>query len=358
MIFPIWPIFLTTVLGANMAVLGFIEGLSDAIVSISQALAGYASDRLKKRKVFIWLGYLFAGVARAGYAISTAWPHTIPFRILDRAGKIRGAPRDAMIADFSNHHNRGRHFGILRTFDNLGAVFGILFCIAFVEIIGFRNLFLIAAIPSLIGALLIFTTTKEQDGLSLKLYKGLSLKDLNNNFKLFLAVSAIFSLSSFSYSFLLIFANEFGFQLGFVPVLYLIFTMLASAISLPAGRLSDHFGRKPLIISAFGIWALTCLIFIFWKSWAGIVIAFALYGIHLGIIDTVQKTFASELVPSEFRASGLGGFQMVIGLCALPASLIAGLLWESFGSNAPFYFSLALTMVAGALLLAVREKRQ
>lgn len=358
MIFPIWPIFLTTVLGANMTILGLIDGVSEAVVSISQAVAGYASDRLRKRKIFIWIGYLFAGVARLGYTFSATWQQIIPFRVLDRVGKIRGAPRDAMIADFSDHTNRGRNFGFLRTLDNLGAVFGIIFCIAFVETIGYRNLFLIASIPSLIGAFLILTTVREQDGLGEKLYKGLRLRDLNDNFQLFLLLSAIFSLSAFSYSFLLIFANQFGFSLGLVPVLYLIFTITASAVSLPSGRFADQFGRKPVLIATLLLWAICCGVFIVFKSWVGIIVAFVLYGIHKGALDTVQKTFVAELAPDKYRASGLGGFQMIIGICALPASFFAGVLWDTWGINAPFYFSMALTLVSIILLLFVREGKK
>src|SRR3989339_1181559 len=126
MIYPIWPIFLTSVLGADMTILGLIDGIGDAIVSISQAVSGYWSDRLKKRKVFVWIGYICGGISRLGYALATTWQFIIPFRILDRAGKMRGAPRDAIISDISTQENRGRNFGILRTFDNLGAVAGIL----------------------------------------------------------------------------------------------------------------------------------------------------------------------------------------------------------------------------------------
>lgn len=357
MILPIWPIFMTSVLGVNMTILGLIDGLAEAVVSISQAIAGYVSDKIKKRKIFIWLGYLFAGLARLGYAISSTWPQILPFRILDRTGKIRGAPRDAMIADLSTYKNRGGNFGMLRTFDNMGAVFGILFCIAFVEYLGYRNLFLIAAVPSLIGSFLIFRTLKEKNGNGIKLYKGLSLKNLDANFKLFLLLSSIFSLSSFSYSFLLIFAGEYGFQIAFIPILYLIYTVLASVTSFPAGRLADIFGRKTLLIGTFLLWAVTCIIFITVKSWIAIIIGFIFYGIHQGILDTVQKTFASELAPPAYRASGLGGFQMVIGLCALPASLIAGILWDTFGINAPFYFALCLTTIAAVLLLFVKERK-
>jgi len=123
-IYPVWPFFVTSVLGANMAVLGFIDGLGEAIVSLSSAASGYASDRLKRRKVFIWLGYLFGSASRIGYAVATVWQHLIPLRVLDRMGKIRSAPRDAIIADLSTDQNRGGNFGLLRTMDNLGALCG------------------------------------------------------------------------------------------------------------------------------------------------------------------------------------------------------------------------------------------
>jgi MFS family permease len=121
-IYPIWPMFLTTVLGANMAVLGLIDGLGEAFVSISKAASGYLSDRVQRRKVFIWTGYLFGAISRIGYAFSTVWQQVIPFKIFDRMGKIRGAPRDAIVADISTDQNRGSHFGLLRAMDNLGAV--------------------------------------------------------------------------------------------------------------------------------------------------------------------------------------------------------------------------------------------
>lgn len=162
MIYPIWPLFVTAVLGANMAVLGFIDGLGEAIVSISQGASGYISDKTRKRKVFVWLGYLFGSLSRVGYALSTVWQHLILFRILDRTGKIRGAPRDAIIADISIKENRGKNFGLLRAMDHLGAVCGVVICILFFELLGYRNLFLLAAIPSAIGALLIYSLIKEK----------------------------------------------------------------------------------------------------------------------------------------------------------------------------------------------------
>jgi len=154
-IYPIWPLFVTTVLGANMAVLGFLDGLGEALVSVSQAVAGYISDRIKKRKVFVWTGYLLGSASRVGYAFSSVWQNLIPFRILDRAGKIRSAPRDAIIADISTAENRGANFGFLRAADNLGAVCCIVICLLLFNLIGYRHIFLLAAIPSAVGALLI-----------------------------------------------------------------------------------------------------------------------------------------------------------------------------------------------------------
>jgi len=356
MIYPVWPLFVTMILNADMAVLGFLDGLGEALVSISQAVSGYISDRIQKRKIFIWLGYFFGAVSRLGYAFSIVWQHLIPFRVLDRAGKIRSAPRDAIIADVSTNEDRGKNFGLLRTMDNLGAVFGIIICILFFNLLGYRNLFILAAIPSLIGALLIFTRIKEKKTKVLKISKQRSLKYLDKNLKLFLLVSALFALGSFSYSFLLIYAKEFGFKVSFVPVLYLIFTAFTSLFSLPFGKLADKIGRKPVLIISFILWAMVCFNFIFFRGMVAIILTFILYGVHKGALDPVQKTLVAEMAPKEYRAATLGGFQMVIGLCALPASFFAGLLWDKIGIAAPFYLSLGLTLLAAILLIFVKEK--
>ncbi|MDD5530664.1 MAG: MFS transporter [bacterium] len=356
-IYPIWPLFVKNVLGANMAVLGLIDGLGDAIVSISQAVSGYISDRIRKRKIFIWLGYLCGSLSRIGYALTTTWHWLIPFRILDRAGKIRAAPRDAIIADISIRENRGRNFGLLRTMDNLGAVCGTLFCILLFKFLGYKNLFLLAAIPSIIGVLLVLFFIKDAKTENIKIYKGLNFRDLNKNFKLFLILSSLFALGSFSYSFLLIYAEECGCKTAFVPVLYLIFSGIAAIFSLFFGKLSDKIGRKSVLIMAYILWGLVCLNFIFFDSRIAIILTFVLYGLHKASLDTVQKTFVSELAPVEYRASTLGGFQMVVGLCALPASLAAGMMWDKINVRTPFYCSLGLTIVTVIMMLFVKEKK-
>lgn len=356
-IYPIWPLFVTTILKANMAALGFLDGLGEALVSLSQAASGYLSDRIQKRKIFIWVGYLCGSGSRLGYAISYVWQHLIPFRILDRVGKIRSAPRDALVADISMDDTRGRNFGLLRTMDNAGAVVGIVICIAFFNVLGYRLLFALAAIPSLIGAALIFLTIKEKKTGAIKTYKGISFKDIDKNLRLYMVLNALYSLGAFSYSFLLIYAKRSGFRITFVPILYLIYTASASIFSLPFGKLSDRIGRKPVLMLAFVFWAGVCAGIIFGHSLVLVVGLFVLYGIHKAALDPVQRTLVCELSPVAFRASCLGGFQMVIGLCALPASLIAGLLWERMGMFAPFHFSLGLTAAAFCLLFFIKEHR-
>jgi len=356
-VFSVWPLFLTEVLGANMEVLGFIDGLGEAVVSISQAVAGYISDRIRKRKIFVWLGYLLGGLARIGYAISPTWQSIVPFRVLDRSGKIRSSPRDAIISDVSLRETRGGNFGLLQAMDNLGAIVGIMIAIFLIPIFGYRKMFFLAAIPSVLAVLLIVFFIKKERPSDKKIYKGIRLKDLSKNLKLFFFLSAVFGLGSFTYSFLLIFAKRFGFTLTQIPLLYLLFTVTAAIVSVPFGKLSDKIGRKNLLFLALFFWALVPVLFIFFKSFLGIALAFLFYGLHEGAIDPSQKALVAELAPKEYVASTLGGFQMVIGLFSLPASLLAGILWDKIGIATPFYFSLFLTIIAAFLLIFVKEKQ-
>jgi MFS family permease len=355
MIFSIWPMFLTTVLGANMAVVGLIDGVGDAFVSIAQAVSGYLSDKLKKRKVFVWMGYLFGGIAKVGYAWAPTWQWVIPFRLLDRSGKMRGAPRDAIVSDLSTTGNRGRHFGILRMMDNTGAVIGILASIVLVSLLPLRTIILIAALPSFLAVLLVIFAYREKRPGDTAVFKGIQLRDLNPDLRLYVTLSAFFTLGSFSYSFLLLSAKELGFAVGTMPVLYLFYTAIAATLSIPFGKLADRLGRKIVLLFSFGCWAGVALLFILWRDPALVIVAFALYGVHVASLEPVQKALAAELAPKNLVASTLGGFRMVIGLCSLPASLIAGILWDQFGLAAPYALSLVFTGFAGFLLLFLRD---
>lgn len=356
-IYPLWPLFVTQVLKANMAALGFIDGLGEAVVSLSQAASGYWSDRIRKRKVFVWIGYLCGAASRLGYAASALWQHLIPFRVLDRAGKIRSAPRDAIVADVSTDANRGRHFGLLRAMDNLGATAGILVAIALVNVLGYRLLFALAALPSIAGALLVLKTIREPREPGGRVFKGFAFRDIDRNLGLYIVVNGVFALGAFTYSFLLINAKAAGYKAGVIPVLYLVYSVAAAVLSYPFGRLSDRVGRKPVMFIAYGAWAAVCAGAVLTQSLPAVASLFVLFGVHKAALEPVQKTIAAELAPKDYRASVLGGFQMVVGLAALPASLLAGFLWDNAGRQAPFYVSLGLTSVAAGLLLFVKERR-
>jgi len=223
------------------------------------------------------------------------------------------------------------------------------------------RLLIIASVPSLIGAAIVFILVKDRK--TNKIYKGLSLKDLTPNFRLFLFLSSLFSLGLFSYSFLLLYVGSLNLDTTFLPLfeiqilLYLLFTVVASLTSLPFGWLADKAGRKTVLILSFILWGLVCFGFPYATSIAPIAALFILYGLHRGAIEPSQKALVSELSPEGYRASTLGAFQMITGLCAFPASLMAGILWTTYGDFAPFYLSLILTIVASALLLLVKENR-
>ena len=355
---PVWPLFVTQVLKANMATLGFLDGLGEAVVSLSQALAGFYSDRIRKRKVFVWVGYLCGAASRLGYAASSVWQHLVPFRVLDRAGKIRSAPRDAIIADVSTDADRGRHFGLLRAMDNAGAVAGILVSIALFKVLGYRLLFALAAVPSIMGALLILKRIKEPRDPSGRTFKGFSFRDIDRNLALYVVLNGVFALGAFTYSFLLLNARAAGFRTGFIPVLYLVYSVAAALLSYPFGRLSDRIGRKPVMFMAFGAWAAVCAGVVFTDSLPAVAALFVLFGVHKAALDPVQKTIAAELAPLRYRASVLGGFQMVVGLAAFPASLLAGFLWDRAGRQTPFVVSLGLTAFAALLLVFVKGTKR
>jgi len=355
MVFSVWPLFVTQVLKANMATLGFIDGIGDAVVSISGAVGGYISDKIRKRKIFVWTGYLFGGLARIGYALSPSWQWLIPFRFLDRSGKIRGAPRDAIISDVSSRENRGSKFGILRAADNLGAVVGIIIAIFFLKTLGFTNLFLLAAIPSSVAVILIIFFIRESQPNHQVVFKGISFINFNYNLRLLTVLSGLFALGSFSYSFLLLYANKYGFTTFQVPVLYLLFSLFAAIFSIPFGKLSDKIGRKNILYLSYFFWAMVLMLFIFYSNFVGMILAFIFYGLHKGALEPVQKTLVAELAPSDYVASTIGAFQMVIGLLSLPASFLAGFLWDRFSPITPFYFSLTLTLISVIMLKFVKE---
>ncbi|NYT03847.1 MAG: MFS transporter [Candidatus Methanofastidiosa archaeon] len=355
MIYPIWPLFVTVFLGADVVLLGFIDGIGDALVSISSAFSGYLSDKFRRRKIFVWTGYLSSGVARFGYALSPTWLYLAIFKALDRAGKIRGAPRDAMVAELSSKSNRGSNFGFLRAMDNFGAIVGITLSILLLRYLGFRNLIFLAAIPSFFSVCIIYLFIKEKKFDTQK--RSFSINLFDRNFRLFVFVNGLFALGAFSYSFFLIYVKDIGFSIYTVPIFYLIFTISSTIFSYPFGKMADRIGRKKVLMISYLSFAFVCTSLIFTRNFIGIVVIFCIYGIYKAAIDISQKTLASEICPLDYRATSLGSFQLITGLMAFPASFIAGILWKTLGMNYPLYFSLTLSLAAFILINLVKEQK-
>ena len=350
MIYPVWPVFVTMVLGANTTILGLVDGIGDALHSISKAISGYLSDRVGKRKPFIWLGYLMGSLSRLGYAFSTVWWHLVPFKVLDRMGKIRGAPRDAMVAEVSTKKTRGKNFGLLRMMDNLGAVTGIVLSMLLLDILGYRNLFILASIPSLISTILIISLIKDKPTTTREKFK---LRFLGKRYKRFLFASIIFSSGYFSYSFLLLYAKSLGFKENLLPIFYLIFTLTASIFSLPFGKISDKVGRKSSIVISYLLWIFTLVLALMFKNFITPFIVFFLYGLQKAMMEPSQRAFVSELSPKKFKATGIGTFQMLVGLSAFPASLIVGYTWDMYGMDIALQFPILMTVISLVILLTV-----
>ncbi|HNV94340.1 MAG: drug efflux system protein MdtG [Candidatus Methanofastidiosum methylothiophilum] len=354
MIYPIWPLFVTIFFGADVIVLGIIDGIGDAIVSISSAFSGYLSDKFRRRKIFISTGYLSAVISRCGYAISPTWIFLIPFKAIDRAGKIRSAPRDAMVAELSTKENRGADFGFLRAMDNFGAILGIVLSIILLKYFGFRSLILLASIPSFFSVIIIHYFIREKEFKAQN--RNFSFKLFDNNFKLFIFVNGLFALGSFSYSFFLLYAKNIGFSIFNVSIFYLFFTLSSTIFSYPLGRLTDLIGRKKVLMISFLSHAVVCICLIFARNLIEIILVFCILGFYKTSIDISQKTMASEICPFDFKATFMGSYQLIIGLMAFPASFTAGLLWKIFGMNCPLYFSILLSLTSFLLINLVKEQ--
>ncbi len=354
----IWPVFVTVTLGASTTFLGFVDGFGDALTSFSQAFSGFLSDKLKKRKIFIWLGYLSAFLSRVVYAVSNVPWQVIPGKILDRGGKLRDAPRDAIVADIKKYNVRATAFGALRAADRTGALFGLLASLVLVVSLTQRQLFWVAAIPSLMGALLVLIFIRERGPKTEETKKlSFSFRLASKNLRLFTLASAVFTLGAFTDSFYILAAKTSGFSIEQVTLLYGVFILVSALAAIPFGKLADKIGRKMVLVGAYLLFIITNFFFATAASFAMFLLGFAVYGLHYGAYEGNLKTIVADFSPPELRASFLGSFAMVMGFIALPASVIAGFLWQTIEFRAPFAFSILLSFVALLLISFVQEDK-
>lgn len=360
MIYPIIPIFLTSILGAPVAVVGLIEGIAESTASILKVISGWLSDRFRKRKLFVIAGYSFSAISKIILGFAYSWLFVLFARFVDRFGKgTRTSARDALIAESSENSARGKSFGFHRALDTLGAVIGPLIALLAIHFLenNFRLIFFLAFIPACIGVLLLIIFVKEkreEKNLSSAIHFNWSSFD--SSFKIFLFISFIFALGNSSDAFLILRAQNLGLSMVSVILAYVLFNFTYSIFSTPAGIISDKIGPKKVLLSGFLLFSaiylffgLTNVSFLLW-------LLFPFYGIYMALTEGVGKAYISNLVPQEKAGTAFGIYQTTIGLCTFFASLIAGLLWTYIGVSAPFIFGSAMAVIS-ALLFIILEKK-
>jgi len=360
MVFPLIPLFLTTILGAGAYVVGIVEGAAETTASLLKVISGYWSDKIRKRKPFILFGYSLSSLTKPLFAFANVWFFVLFVRVIERIGKgIRSAPRDAIVAESCDKSVRGKAYGFHRAMDGIGSVMGAILAFLLLPILGYRNIFLFAFIPGVIAVFVILFIKEKNDPLK-KETKNMSLKvsfkELSWNLRLFIIVSSIFALGHFGYAFLLLRAKNIGLTDQTAILLYALFYIVYVICAIPSGILSDKIGRKPVLIMGYLIFAIASFGLIFTSSIYSILLFFAIYGIFYAMIDGSQRAFVVDLAPEHLKATALGTFHTAIGFVALPGGLIAGLLWDKISPEATFIYGLVLAMISLLLFIFVKKK--
>lgn len=361
MVYPVVPIFLTTVLHAPVTVVGLIEGIAESTANLLRVFSGYFSDRFKKRKPFMVGGYALSALSKPLIGAASGWGLVMEGRFLDRFGKgVRTAARDALLAGASEERYRGKVFGFHRGLDTLGAMVGPLAAFFLIKVFedNLRIIFYIAFLPAVAGValLLFFVRDIRRDGGS-----GASLpwrlKDirLTRTFKIFLAASTVFALGNSSDAFIILKAYSVGFTVGTTILAYALFNVVYALFSLPAGIVSDRIGQKKVLLGGFALFAAIYFLFGITSKPFFLWALFPLYGIYMALTEGIGKAYISLHAKGEYAGTTYGIYQTATGLAAFPSSLAAGLLWKHAGPGAPFFFGAATALIALAIFGLTRE---
>jgi MFS family permease len=371
MIFTLVPLFLFNVLSIGTPIIGLVGGLSESIDAIFRIFGGWLSDRMGKRKPLAILGYSISTIAKPFMYLASSWGAVLAVRFGDRIGKgIRTSPRDALVADSVSAGERGRGFGLHRAMDTTGAFLGLAIAAVIIyQVQGgelalsletYQWLILIGVVPAVLAVLVLLffvrdrrrssaSNTSSQVGLK-------SIGGFDTRFKLFLVIMAVFTLGNSSDFFVILRAQDLGSSVLYVVLMLVVFNIAYAVTALPAGILSDRLGRRWVIAIGWFIYALVYLGFALaselWQVW----LLFAGYGVYYGVVEGAARAFVADLVPEEKRGTAYGLYHGVVGLTLLPASLIAGWLWQVYSPAAPFYFGACLAFLAMLGIMAlIRE---
>lgn len=358
MVYPIIPLYLTSVFGATPAIVGIIEGIAESTASLLKVFSGYITDKYKRKKPIAFVGYATGFLYKLALLFSASWAGILVARVVDRLGKgIRTAPRDVMVSESADKNEMGKSFGIHKALDMAGSAIGILIAFFLMKQLGshradYKMIFAVSIIPTIL-ALLMFAFVHEQK--EPRVFKERehfwnNLSALDKRLKLYLLVVFIFTLGNSSNSFLLLRAKSAGFDDTNVVLLYFLYNLTVSVLSIPFGKLSDKIGRKKVLTGGYMLFTVVYLGFAFASKAVSFVIIFLVYGIFTAMTAGVERAFIAEISPSEVKGTMLGLHSTIAGIALLPASVICGILWGNFGSAVPFVFGAALSGLAALIL--------
>ena len=360
MVYPLVPLYLSA-LGAPPAVLGVIEGFAESTASILKVFSGRLSDKLRRRKPLAIIGYSGSMLGRLLLYESNAWGLVFAGRMVDRIGKgIRVAPRDALLADCTPEGRRGTAFGLHRAMDTLGAAAGVAVAIWLVSTLGhnlarsdYQRIFLFSLIPAALGVAALFLVREPACTHAVRQLPRLSFRGLPTKLKWFLFVVTLFALGNSSNQFLVLRARNLGMSVIAVLAAYLLYNVVYGVLSFPFGRLSDHIGRKRLLVAGYVFYGLVYVGFALTRGPEFVWPLFALYGVYSALNEGLEKALVADIAPAEHRGTFIGLHSTLTGVGLLPASLLAGALWSTFGASAPFWFGGALGLLAAVGLAVV-----
>lgn len=352
------PMFLLSI-GASKTSLSLIEGIAESTAALVKTLSGFWSDKIGKNKPFMLIGYGISALVIPLYSFVVSPMQVLYLRFAERFGKgIRTAPRDSLIAGSVTNNETGKSFGLQKAMDNSGAIVGPLIAFALLVFFpgNYRMIFLLSGIPAILGIFVIIFGIKEAKKNKESLFRKFRFREFPREYYLFLVIIFIFTLGNSTDALLMVKANEVGVKVAFIPLVYLVTNTVSVLFSIPLGSLADKIGKEKLLIGGFLVYAVVYFGFGATHSVLIIVILFALYGFYSAATDGVQKAFVSDMVDNNKQGTGLGIYNALLGITLLPASLMAGILYDKVNSSIPFYVG-AATACLSAILMVLFARR-